>query len=155
MSHIGTGVALVLLAGLLFQPLGAQSGDETQLTRSLMGGERDTLVTRFMGLNGEENRAFWPVYQDYRGRMSKLGDRMFKLISDYAENRENLSDRMALRMVDQFLKIEESRLKLKKKYVKEFKKVLPPKKVVRFFHLDNKLDAMFNYNLAGSIPLVK
>lgn len=155
MRPIGRSIVLVLFAGLLVHPLGAQSGDEIQATRSDFEGERDALVTRFMGLDAEENRAFWPVYRDFRSRMAKIGDRRLKLISDYAENREKLSDRMALRLPDRFLKIEESRLKLKKKYVKEFMKVLPTKKVVRFYHLDNQLDAKLDYNLAGSIPLVK
>ncbi len=58
-------------------------------------------------------------------------------------------------MLDESLKIKEAELELRRKYVEEFKKVIPPKKVVRFFQVDNKFDAIVNYNLAGSIPLVQ
>jgi hypothetical protein len=42
---------------------------------------------------------------------------------------------------------------VRQKHVKIFKKLLPPVKVARFFQLENKLDAVVNYELAQSIPL--
>ena len=32
--------------------------------------------------------------------------------------------------------------------------LLPPKKVVRYFQIENKLDSVIDYKLAGRIPLV-
>ncbi len=156
MKHLFRIVWAVLVAVLLATPMwGAQQEKEIELTRLAIQRQRDDLVTQFMEFNYEEGQAFWPVYGAYRAQMVKIGDRTQKLIIDYAENRDNLSHQKALAMLDESLKIEEAQLKLKRKYVKEFKKVLSPKKVVRFFQLDNKFNAMVNYNLSGSIPLVK
>jgi hypothetical protein len=58
-------------------------------------------------------------------------------------------------MLDEWLKIKEAEVKLRMKSVEDFKRVLPPKKVLRFFQLDNKFDVIVNYNLSGSIPLVQ
>ncbi len=155
MKHLCRIVWVVLVAVFLAIPLWAQQDKQIELNRLALQRQRNELVNQFMKLSSEELPAFWPVYEEYRTQMAKIGDRTQKLIIDYAKNQDNLSDQKALAMLDESLKIEEAELELKRKYVQEFKKVLPPKKVVRFFQVDNKFDAMVNYNLAGSIPLVE
>lgn len=155
MKHLFKSVWVVLVAVVLATPLWALQDEEIELTRLAIQQQRNQLVSQFMELSSEEIPAFWSVYEKYRTQMAKIGDRTQKLIIDYAENQDTLSDQNALAMLDESLKIEEAKLELRRKYVQEFKKVLPPKKVVRFFQLDNKFDAMVNYNLAGSIPLVQ
>ena len=155
MKHLFKSVWVVLVAVVVATPLWALQDEEIELTRLAIQQQRNQLVSQFMELSSEEIPAFWSVYEKYRTQMAKIGDRTQKLIIDYAENQDTLSDQNALAMLDESLKIEEAKLELRRKYVQEFKKVLPPKKVVRFFQLDNKFDAMVNYNLAGSIPLVE
>ena len=155
MKHVCKIVWAGLVAVLLATPLWAQQDKEIELNRLALQRQRNELVNQFMRLNLKEVRAFLPVYEAYRTEMGKIGDRTQKLIIDYAENQDNLSDQKALAMLDESLKIREAELELRRKYVEEFKRVIPPKKVVRFFQVDNKFDAIVNYNLAGSIPLVE
>ena len=155
MKHLLRIVWVVLFAVLLATPLWSQQEKEIELTRLALQRQRDDLVNQFMKLNLKEVGAFIPVYEKYRTEMGKLGDRTQRVILDYAKNQDNLSDQKALAMLDEWLKIKEAELKLRMKSVEEFKRVLPPKKVLRFFQLDNKFDAIVNYNLSGSIPLVQ
>ena len=155
MKHVCKIVWPGLVAVLLATPLLAQQDKQIELNRLALQRQRNELVNQFMKLNLKEVAAFLPVYEAYRTEMGKIGDRTQKLIIDYANNQENLSDQKALAMLDESLKIKEAELELRRKYVEEFKRVLPPKKVVRFFQVDNKFDAIVNYNLAGSIPLVE
>jgi len=155
MKHVCKIVWPGLVAVLLATPLWAQQDKQIELNRLALQRQRNELVNQFMKLNLKEVGAFLPVYEAYRTEMGKIGDRTQKLIIDYANNQENLSDQKALAMLDESLKIKEAELELRRKYVEEFKRVLPPKKVVRFFQVDNKFDAIVNYNLAGSIPLVE
>lgn len=155
MKHLLRIVWVVLFAVLLATPLWSQQEKEIELTRLALQRQRDDLVNQFMKLNLQEVGAFIPVYEEYRTEMGKLGDRTQRVILDYAKNQDNLSDQKALAMLDEWLKIKEAELKLRMKSVEEFKRVLPPKKVLRFFQLDNKFDAIVNYNLSGSIPLVQ
>lgn len=155
MKHLLRIVWVVLFAVLLATPLWSQQEKEIELTRLALQRQRDDLVNQFMQLNLKEVGAFIPVYEAYRTEMGKLGDRTQRVILDYAENQDNLSDQKALAMLDEWLKIKEAELKLRMKSVEDFKRVLPPKKVLRFFQLDNKFDVIVNYNLSGSIPLVE
>ncbi len=155
MKHLHRIVWVVLVAVLMATPLWAQQDKLIELNRLALQRQRNELVNQFMELNLKEVGAFIPVYEAYRTEMGKIGDRTQRLIIDYAENQDNLSDQKALAMLDEAMKIEEAELELRRRYVEEFKKVIPPKKVVRFFQVDSKFDAIVNYNLAGSIPLVQ
>jgi hypothetical protein len=53
------------------------------------------------------------------------------------------------------LAIEGERVTLMKSFLPKFRKVLPEKKVARYYQLENKIDAVVNYGLARQIPLVK
>ena len=57
-------------------------------------------------------------------------------------NNGTLSHDLAMDLLMEHMKIEGGRLNLKNKYVNEFRRLFPAKKVVRFFQVDNKLDAI-------------
>jgi hypothetical protein len=58
-------------------------------------------------------------------------------------------------MLDDYLDIQKKKIALKKKYVKKFKKVLTPKKLVQYYQTENKLDTIIMMELAAEVPLVK
>lgn len=161
-------LAKILVIGLFF--IGATSSTtvfaqdtyeefkgEIALTRAMVQLGRDAIVDMNMQLNTQDSNKFQPVYNDYRAAIEKVNNRRVKLITDYADsyNSGNLSDEEASRLLNEFLAIEKARLKVKKKYVARFKKVLPPKQVALFFQVDNKLDVIVNMEMARSIPLMQ
>jgi hypothetical protein len=108
-----------------------------------------------MQLTESEAKAFWPVYDDYQKALKKLGDRTLKMIEEFAKNYQTMTDEAANKMVDDYLALEADYLELKQLYLPKFKKVLPPKKVARYYQLENKIDAAIDYGLAAQIPLIK
>ena len=162
-----TGLCFLLLGLMLqlapaqqpAQPQGdedkAQAMEELQLTREVIGAERQAIVTRAMDLTPEEMQGFWPLYRQYRQEAAKVGDRIVALISMYAENYEGLTDEVADKLLTEFVNIEKTRASLKAKYLPRFKKVLPAKKVARFYQLENKLDIVILNEMAESIPLAR
>ena len=129
--------------------------DEIELTRAVIQVKRQAIVTQAMDLEPKESEAFWPLYREYRVEMAKVNDRFVKLIETYMENYEALSDGMAAKMLDEHLGIERARLQVKNKYVPRFRKILPSRKAARFFQVENKLDAIINFELAAQIPVVR
>lgn len=155
-------IGLLFIGATLATTVFAQSSyeefkEEIELMREISQIGREIIVERNMQLSTEESQKFWPVYEDYMRAMAKVNDRRVKLITDYADSyvSESLSDKEALRLLTEFMSMERARLKVKRQYLPKFKKVLPPKKVVRFFQVDNKLDTLINIELASEIPLVR
>ena len=128
---------------------------EVALTRAAIQVRRQALVTAAMDLDGKEAEAFWPLYRDYRNEMAKVGDRLVKLINDYADAYDTITDDQAGRMLDEYLSIQRSTNEVKAAYVPKFRQVLPARKVARFFQVDNKLDVVIQSKLAAGIPLVR
>jgi hypothetical protein len=128
---------------------------EIELTRAAIQVRRQAIVTGAMDLEPAEAERFWPVYREYRLEMARVGDRLVKVITTYLENYETLSDQMASRLLDDYLGVEKARAGVKAKFVPRFRKALPARKVVRFFQVDNKLDAVIQAELAADIPLLR
>jgi hypothetical protein len=156
----------LLVAALGMQPVLAQeqqkspdektqAAEELQLTREMINNERQALVTRAMDLTPAEMQRFWPLYRQYRVAASKVGDRIVTLITTYADNYQNLTDKVADKLLTEFVHIEAERARLKTQYLPKFKKILPPKKVARFYQIENKLDTAILADISEAIPLAR
>jgi len=131
----------------------AQSQEE--LTNDVIKAKKKQIVGANMQLTEEEQKEFWPLYDAYQTELSKIEDQQIALIAMYAENYQNMTDEKAQELLDQFLAVDDEALKVRRAHVKKFLKVLPAKRVARYFQVENKLNAIVNYDLARGIPLVK
>ena len=129
--------------------------DMLQQLRADIQADRQAVVTANLGLTDAQGAAFWPVYREYRAEMGKVGDRLQKLIQDYAKVFESVTAEQAKGMVDEMLAIGRDDLKVREAYLPRFRKVLPETKVARFLQIENKIDAIIKYELASVIPLVQ
>jgi len=153
---------LLFLSEILFvQPTFAQESyellkDEIELTRAVIKVKRKKIVAANVNLTKTESKKFWPLYNDYIAEIDKANNKRVKLIAEYRDAYVNktLSDRQALKLLNGYQLYEQVKLRTRNTFVQKFKEILPPKKVVRFFQVENKLDAIINFELAGGIPLV-
>ncbi|NWF57145.1 MAG: hypothetical protein HXY45_20395 [Syntrophaceae bacterium] len=148
---------LPLLFFLVAAPLSAQMSAEFEKTREAMQRQKDEVIAADMKLTDEEGKAFWPLYREYQAAMRKLQDRYFRLLAEYAKERENetFTDRKAKALLDEYMAIEEETLSLKRTYLERFKRLFPTKKVMRYFQLENRIAAGFHYQATQMIPLAK
>ena len=77
-----------------------------------------------------------------------------KIIQDYTASFHDLSNEKAMKLADDWLSAEGDRVKVRRTYLDQFAKVIPGRKVVRFYQIENKMDAVLRYDLAGGIPVV-
>jgi len=77
-----------------------------------------------------------------------------KLITDYAANRDSMSEDEANRILRERLDIEKEKIDIREKYAKKFQKELSARTTARFFQIDQKLDAAVDAALAARIPLI-
>jgi hypothetical protein len=133
----------------------ADMADEIELVRSVVQVERQAIVADAMYLTDQEATAFWPVYKDYRAAITRINDQLVKVVTNYAAQRDTLTDAQAKLLLDDYFAFENDLLKMRKKYVAKFGKALPMIKVTRFYQIDNKLDALTRLGLTSQIPLAR
>jgi hypothetical protein len=125
-----------------------------QMLRQEVGKDRRELVKANMLLTNSEAARFWPIYDEYRAEMNKIGDKRVKLITDFAANRNSMSEDEGMRLLKERLDIEKEKNDLRGDYVKKFNKELSARTTARFFQIDQKLDAAVEAALAAKIPLI-
>jgi len=151
-------VLMALLAlGLSASPVRAGEADKANLGILLdtIRVNRKALVAANLTLSDEEAGKFWPLYDRYQGELNAVKDRGVKIIEDYSASFKNLSDEKAMKLAGDWLAAEADRVKIRQTYLDQFAKVLPGRKVVRFYQIENKMDAVMRYDLAGQIPVVE
>ncbi len=129
--------------------------DNMQLVREKIKTDKKLFIAQNMNLTESEAKVFWPVYEDYQKELGKLVEKTVKLIDNYATNYQTMTEEAAKELINGYLVIEGERVTLMKSFLPKFRKVLPEKKVARYYQLENKIDAVVNYGLAKQIPLVK
>ena len=147
----------VLIVWLMSGIAAAQvaANDEMALTREIIQTERKAILIATMQLSDADSELFWPIYREYREAMNRIGDRSVALITSYSDQYANLTDADAKDLIDEHLKIEDEKVKIRKKFVKKFSKVLPSKTVMRWVQSENKMDAVMNMEMAAEIPLAR
>ncbi len=147
-------IALFALIVSVAQAQNAQ--DDIELSKSIIQTQRKAIVANNMNLTEQESKQFWQVYGSYREEMKVVMDRAFDVIQKYAKdyNSDTLTDEKALILIKDWMAVLKKKLKIKEKYLSRFDKALPSKKVMRFFQVDSKLDAIVDAGIAKEIPLV-
>ena len=153
---------IILAVMLGTQALGrdTDSGETTDpgLTdaRALLQVGRIEIIKDELRFTEEEAAAFWPVYEEYQSDLMDVRNRYADLLTTYSDlyRAGTVSEAFAEKLIDDYLDIQEDLLKIKRKYLDNFREVLPARKVTRFYQLENKIDADLAARVALVVPLI-
>lgn len=154
----------ILAFALISLPVCAEekkSGNEDKATsnmeiiREKIKADKKLLVAANLDLTETEAKAFWPIYDEFQAKLIKSNERIGNLIKKYAENYSIMTAETAQNLLNESIMLEEQRLELKQLYLPKFYEALPSIKVARYYQIENKIQAILEYELASDIPLMK
>jgi hypothetical protein len=151
MKHLVWCIALAVAVVAL--PVSAQVSETTALTYDVLMEEYDGLVKEAMSLTEDEWAAFEPVFADYKAAMGPVHKREVNLILSFIKGHKTMDDDAAEAMLDSLRDIQRDEWRVLKQYQKEFQKVLPASKVLRFFQIDNRINMVMMTKVTKDIPL--
>ncbi|RZU02455.1 hypothetical protein [Rivibacter subsaxonicus] len=147
-------LALALAAALA--PASAQTAADTmQQVRDSARKDKRAFVEQQLKLDEAQAKAFWPLYERYQKELLAINRRSTVAVVDYVNVQDRLTDGAAGQLLRELTAIDTDRAKLKEAYLKRFLKVLPGKQVARYYQLENKIQAVQEYDSTSQIPLVK
>jgi hypothetical protein len=125
--------------------------------RKMIQENQEMIIREDLLLTAEEEAAFWPLYEKYQADTLPIRDRYVTLIADYLRQYETgiLTNEYAEQMIDGYFDVKADLMKVRKRYVRRFAKVMPMLKVARFYQLENKMAADVEAELALLVPLVE
>lgn len=148
-------MALLSLSLFPFALFAQTQADEEELVKSLLQTGKKAIIVDNMGFTEDESKAFWPVYDEFQQLKQKLNERTIKVLKDYIDGYETMTNEKAEALLKEYVTIEKERADLKSAFLPKFTKVLPAKKVARYYQIENKVEAIVKYELAKEVPLVK
>jgi hypothetical protein len=153
MKHIVSLLCLVVL--VLAVPASAQVRDETVLTYEVIQTERKSLVLDALDLTADQRAAMVPIFDAYLEEMARIDAKRVALIRDFLAKYKSISDDDAAVLLDKVTTISQKELDVRQKYLEKFGDVLPPRKVLRLWQVENKLDTIIEAHLVKDIPLAR
>jgi len=137
------------------QSLSSEAKSDIAISRALINDKRNTALAFNMSFTDQERDAFWPLYREYRVAMNNVGSRKLDVIIDYADHVDTMTEARAKRLLDQSFAVQKEAIKVKEKYVRRFRRILPQTKVVRLMQLENRMDTMIDIKISEGIPLME
>ena len=108
----------------------SNGGDRTSKVVDIILAEERKIVTEHIQLTEDEAKAFWPTFDEYQKTMGNFLPKIIKLINKYVHTHKMMSDEQANAIIDEVIDMQEEKSIIYKKYLKKFRKVLPPKKML-------------------------
>jgi hypothetical protein len=131
-----------------------QPASNMEIVREKLRADKKLLIAQAMGLTEREATNFWPLYEIYQKDLIKLADREIELIKEYARVYKSMTNEEAAKLMNEFLDIEGDYQQTRREYVPKFRGVLSDIKVARYFQIENKINALVDFELAEKIPLI-
>lgn len=128
--------------------------DDLEVIRDLAATEYRALVAENMAMNEEESKVFWPIYDEYRAEVKKIGSRRIELLQKFADNYESMTDETARQLMNEFFQMQSDYTKLRITYKDKMLKSMNAQMVFRYFQIENKIDALISISLAQEVPLI-
>jgi hypothetical protein len=137
----GKTIYALLAISLILLPFYSQAKESDKLKKQLIFDQKRLVIEKNMTLSEEEEKFFWPVFYEYQEKLLLVDEQMKKLIDGYILTDQIAHEAKTSLVVSEYFKIRENRLKLNTQFARKLAKKLPPKKVFRYFQLENKIDA--------------
>jgi hypothetical protein len=148
--------ALLSAIGLSFTVAAEGRSTETpEQPASDASQDRRRLVADNLPLSPSEAELFWPVYERFQKDTSNLVDKRQEIIARLGENYDDMTDEVAKQFTIDILELQAARLSLIKSYFPKFEKVLPAKKLARYYQIEARIRAAVDVEIVERIPLIK
>ncbi|HQQ95148.1 MAG TPA: hypothetical protein PLQ93_11380 [Bacteroidia bacterium] len=128
--------------------------DEIALLQASYGLEKKQIVTQYMKITDAESSAFWKEYDMYEAERKELGKKRISIITDYANNANNLSDAKATELMKSTLDLYISFAKLQEKTFNKMSKVITPVRAAQFIQLEVYLENVVRMEISDQIPMI-
>jgi Spy/CpxP family protein refolding chaperone len=152
-------IVMALLAAAAWLTAGTVAAqterDVIEVMRAQVATNRQALVAENMNLTETEADAFWPLYREFQNERANLADRRVAMLTEFRDNFDSLSEERAKEIINDHVKLEDDFLRLRKRYLPKFRKVLGEKQTMRYLQIENKLEAIIDFELARVVPLAE
>jgi len=147
--------AVFFMAGFFLNQLLAQtSEDDIQIIQGAWGKQKRELVSAAMALSPADSAKFWPEYDKYEDRRKKIGAERIKIIDEYVNGYEKMTNTKADALVNRVFRNDKANSDLLQQYYVVMKKALNPIEAAKFLHVETFLQSYIKTQVQGNLPFL-
>jgi len=125
---------LIILLGITSAKVSAQEEDNrNEKIESL----KIAFITEKLNLTSSEAKVFWPVFNAFSDELKKLKEKE-KENMHALKTKNSPTDIESNKFINEHINLKQAELDLTKRYINEFKKVLPERKVAKLLTLEQE-----------------
>lgn len=117
--------------------------------------QKVAFITKKIDLTPEEAQQFWPVFNQYQGKLQELRKKRRQDIKEAKENFEAMTDKDVEQLVDDEIVFRQKELDIQKEFHSKFKTLLPIKKVAKLYQAEEQFKRYLLNELKDRKPPIK
>jgi hypothetical protein len=131
-----------------------QLSDESALIQSLFGSDKRNIVSEFVGVEGDNKKAFLSLYDEYESSRKTLGQKKFTVLNSYVKNYASLTEKETEEVMSEIMQLSSGQEKLVASYYKKIKKKCGVVAAAQFYQIEWYLLSEIRTAVLESIPII-
>jgi hypothetical protein len=128
---------------------------DMQALRDAVRADKRKYVASLMTLTDAEAKRFWPVYDKYQRDIDETNRERVVAVQEFMFRDKPVSNLAAKQYATRLLAIDEAEIKARRTMRNRVMRALPAGKAARYMMLEQKINAVQDYDLAATVPLVR
>jgi len=156
-------IAAITIAIALAAPMSAaqesaqhKAGDVTdmQALRAAVKADKRGYVASMLSLTSAEATRFWPIYDAFQRNLETNSRRRIVALEGLLFRDKVMTNLAAKSLVTELMAIDEAEVKARHRLRNRVMRALPPTKAARYLQLEDKIQAVRDYDVASTVPLI-
>jgi hypothetical protein len=148
-------VVAILMLSATFVKAQVSTGDpELDYIRKQYSQDKKSIVDQYMKLDVTQGGKFWPIYADFETEQQTLANTRLQIISEYVDNADTLTDKVADRLATAILKNNIDLDKADAKYYDKVKKAIGALNAAKYMQLEVYLQTAWKVTIQENIPVI-
>ena len=153
-------VMLLLAAATLAAPIAlaqdkAADVTDMQSLRAALKSDKKAFVASVMKLNDAEEKKFWPIYDAFQRNLEVTSRRRVVAVEALLFHDKPMSNLGAKNLISELMAVDEAEVKARRTLRNRVMRALPPLKAARYLQLEDKFQAVQEYDIASTVPLIR
>ena len=131
------------------------SSQDLAMLRKDIRSQKKQLMARNLTLSDTDATKFWPIYDQYTAELTKINDKKYSTIQEFADHFGSMTDAKATTLIQQWLDVDTAVTQLRAKYLPIVTKAIGGRNGASWAQLDRRIQMMVDLQLASRTPLVQ
>ena len=128
---------------------------DMQALRDAVRADKRKYVASLMTLTDAEAKRFWPIYDKYQRDINETNRDRVVAVQEFMFRDRPVSNLAAKQYTTRLLALDEAEIKARRTMRNRVMRTLPAVKAARYMMLEQKINAVQDYDLAATVPLVR